>query len=151
MPLYPHSILKKPSMARVTSQPTYVQDEPLIDYDTDVHKHEETKRMDNKSSTPGGVKSGQSSSALLNEDIPLDRPLATPGKHIFLKVTFLPDLNLNCNICIYPALSTANIQFSIYIVQGQLLIGNIGNGQKRQFLFTIIRTRRKVLKDDYNE
>ena len=84
MPLYPHSILKKGSNPRVTSQPPFGNEEPLIDYDSDDNQNNETNHVSQKLSSVTAVKSQGSSTALPAEDTHLDRPAAKPGIHILL-------------------------------------------------------------------
>ena len=82
MPLYPHSILKKGSNSRVTSQPPFGNEEPLIDYDSDDNQNNEINQVSQNLSSVTAVKSQRSSTALPAEDTHLDRPAAKPGRHI---------------------------------------------------------------------
>lgn len=82
MPLYPHSILKKASNPRGTSQPLFGNEEPLIDYDSDDNQNNEINQLSENLSSAKAVKSHSSSTALPNEDTHLDRFAAKPGRHI---------------------------------------------------------------------
>ena len=82
MPLYPHSILKKPNVSRGATEHRNAQPEPVVDYNTHTKRDDETNQSDNSLLGKEHGNTKQSFVPPLKQEVAmLDRPHAKPGKH----------------------------------------------------------------------